>query len=343
MRCSFPPWAHHSVWVYRRAPAPSLSLNRIPFPSLWALTTAPASDSLPILWLSPCPWPWPTPFFLPHAHSLLFPEGARALYSILFCSHSRPRSSASFLLSLVGALQPSFLPSFLSVGHGHSPGHACFFYPFFLLPTASLLNLCVGLPAVVRACAAPMCNSSIHPFIHSLIRSYAPPGHNRYIIPLPPRLVSRIRIRSPKSPKSSPVTTPTPNHRALPAYCDCTTPLCLLFLVGVDNQRLLLLLLCLVPGYIELSLYPCPCPITCPRACSLFCSRSRTRSRSRNALHSSLWATLDALANYLYSSSSCRPQPQLRALARGNADPLFPLSSVFLTLCTQILRGCSVD
>lgn len=109
----FFPRAHRSVWVCRRAPAPSLSLNRIPFLSLWALTTTPASvpasGSLPILWLSPCPWP--TPFFLWHAHSgsSLFPEGGHTLYSILFCSYSRPRSSASFLLSLVGALQPSFL------------------------------------------------------------------------------------------------------------------------------------------------------------------------------------------------------------------------------------------
>jgi hypothetical protein len=134
---------------------PSLSLNRIPFPSLWALTTVPASGSLPILWLSPCPWPWPTPFFLWYAHSSPFSEGACTLsYSVLFCSHSRPRSSASFFFSIVRRWRiTTFLPSFLSVGHAHSPGRACCISGVFLLllPAASLSNLCVRLPAVVRA------------------------------------------------------------------------------------------------------------------------------------------------------------------------------------------------
>jgi hypothetical protein len=132
----------------------------------------------------------------------------------LFCF--RHRSRDAFM----------FLPFFLSGMRTLRGAHAFPFlipFSFFLLPGASLSNVCVRLPAMVRARAAPVCNSSIHLFSRTLVRSSWPSSRPLHTPPTT-RTRMRIRIRSPKSPKSS---NPTPPHQIQIQIGRLHAPLCL--------------------------------------------------------------------------------------------------------------------
>ncbi|KAJ7921660.1 hypothetical protein B0H13DRAFT_2318173 [Mycena leptocephala] len=233
---------------------PSLSLNRIPFPSLWALTTVPASGSLPILWLSPCPWPWPTPFFLWYAHSSLFPEGAHALCSILFSlPFQRLFSSlpceALALDNLTFGLSRSMGDGRWAMYIQRSPWAVARIFPMST-HTHSVSSVSVVVPATP--------SSSFLPFCRACALSESACCLSSFFYPL--RLCVRLPV-----PNTN--TNTAPELLPLPAYSSCsrpcTAPLCLL-----SSSSLLFSSLpgghppCLVPaGYIALSLLiPVPVP-----------------------------------------------------------------------------------